>query len=72
VGKLPGKNRLIADVGSRRAEDGAAEADAHAAVDRAKAALGARGPVWWYDGGLDMNRHMARTTPYAGWFAGLN
>ena len=54
---------------ARRQGDAAAETDAHAAVDRAKHALGERGPVWWDDGAPDLNRHMARTTPYAEWFA---
>jgi hypothetical protein len=49
----------------------AAEAAAHAAVDRAKTALGERGPVWWDDGAPDLNRRMARTTHYAAWFAAL-
>jgi hypothetical protein len=40
-------------------------------VDHAKRALGERGPVWWTDGAPDLNRHMARTTPYAAWFAEL-
>ncbi|GGE15151.1 hypothetical protein GCM10011390_37820 [Aureimonas endophytica] len=56
---------------ARRNEDGEAEAAAHAAVDAAKRALGERGPVWWRDGAPDLNRHMARNTPYAGWYAGL-
>lgn len=38
-------------------------------VDAAKHALGERGPVWWTDGAPDWNRHMARNTPYAAWFA---
>lgn len=42
---------------------------ARAAVDAAKRALGERGPVWWSDGAPDLNRHMARTTVYADWFA---
>lgn len=46
-----------------------AESEARAAVDAAKIALGERGPVWWDDGAPDYNRHMARTTPYADWFA---
>ena len=57
---------------ARRDGDDVAEAAAHAAVDRAKVALGERGPVWWTDGAPDLNRHMARTTPYADWFAGLD
>lgn len=44
---------------------------ADAAVDRNKQALGERGPVWWTDGSPDYNRHMARNTPYAEWFASL-
>ena len=47
------------------------EAPAHATVDAAKVALGERGPVWWTDGAPDLNRHMARNTPYAAWFASL-
>lgn len=43
-----------------------------AAVDRAKRALGERGPVWWGDGAPDYNRRMARNTPYADWFAALS
>ena len=42
-------------------------AAARAAVDEAKIALGERGPVWWTDGAPDLNRHLARTTPYADW-----
>lgn len=57
---------------ARNAQEPEAEAKAHAAVDAAKTALGERGPVWWDDGTPDLNRHMARTTPYAEWFAGLN
>ena len=56
---------------ARTAGDEAAEAAAHNAVDQAKRALGERGPVWWTDGAPDLNRHMARNTPYAAWFEGL-
>ena len=44
---------------------------ARKAVDAAKIALGERGPVWWTDGAPDYNRHMARNTPYAAWFAAI-
>ena len=54
---------------AKRAGDGQMEDEAHAAVDVAKRALGERGPVWWTDGAPDLNRHMARTTIYADWFA---
>jgi hypothetical protein len=56
---------------AREASDETAEAQAHAAVDGAKRALGERGPVWWTDGAADLNRHMASTTPYAAWFEDL-
>ena len=57
---------------ARRHGDTTAEDDAHRAVDKAKRALGERGPVWWDDGAPDFNRHMARATPYADWFGTLS
>ena len=45
---------------------------ARAAVDQAKRGLGERGPVWWTDSAPDFNRHLAKNTPYAKWFAGLD
>ncbi len=42
---------------------------ARQAVNNAKRELGERGPVWWTDGAPDLNRHLAKNTPYAGWFA---
>ena len=54
---------------AQRTGDAAALAEARAAVDVAKRALGERGPVWWTDGAPDLNRRMARNTPYAEWFA---
>ncbi|MDB6454029.1 hypothetical protein [Falsirhodobacter sp. 20TX0035] len=56
---------------ARSAGDAQAEDAAHRAVNAVKIALGERGPVWWNDGAPDLNRHMARTTPYADWFARL-
>lgn len=55
----------------RRGDDAALRA-ARAAVDEAKVSLGERGPVWWTDGAPDFNRHLARNTPYAIWFASLS
>jgi hypothetical protein len=52
--------------------DLAAEASAHKAVDVAKRALGERGPVWWHEGSPDFNRHMAKNSPYAAWYAALS
>lgn len=54
-----------------RAANADAERDARARVDAAKVALGERGPVWWTDGAPDLNRRMARTTPYADWYTAL-
>ncbi len=57
---------------AQRSADAAALAAARAGVDAAKVALGERGPVWWRDGAPDLNRRMARNTPYADWFASLS
>ena len=54
-----------------RTDDVAAEKAARRDVDLAKVALGERGPPWWTDGTPDFNRHMAKNTPYAEWFAAL-
>lgn len=54
-----------------RAGDDAAREAARQWVDAAKDALGERGPVWWDDGEPDLTRRLARTTPYAEWFAQL-
>lgn len=54
---------------ARGAKDTQKEDEAHAAVDRAKRALGERGSVWWNDGAPDYNRRMAPNTPYAKWFS---
>ena len=76
----PGRRQALVDqlMAARRAvrdalgsADAAALAKARRAVDEAKTALGERGPVWWSDGAPDLNRHMARNTPYADWFAAL-
>ena len=69
VADLMAARRAVA--AARRLGDAAGEAAAHAAVDGAKHALGERGPVWWDDGAPDLNRHMARTTPYAAWYAAV-
>ncbi|SFV28459.1 hypothetical protein SAMN05216456_0521 [Devosia crocina] len=52
-------------------DDGMALKMARARVHAAKVALGERGAPWWTDGAPDYNRHMARNTPYADWFAQL-
>ena len=53
----------------KRAQDGDALRSARARVHGAKVALGERGPVWWSDGAPDYDRHLARNTPYAEWYA---
>ena len=55
-----------------RAGDGPARESARAAVDAAKHALGERGALWWTDGAPDYNRRLAKSTPYAEWFAQLD
>jgi hypothetical protein len=55
------------DVGvAIRAGDKVAGRDARKRVDRAKHALGERGPVWWSDGAPDYGRKFLKNTPYAG------
>ena len=67
VRALMAARRGVRDAG--RAGDATAERDQRAAVHAAKVALGERGPVWWDDGAPDYTRRLARTTPYAGWWA---
>lgn len=69
IKQLMAARRAVAT--AKRMQDDGAKVDAHATVDRTKRALGERGPVWWEDGAPDYNRHMARNTPYADWFATL-
>jgi hypothetical protein len=70
VSDLMTARRAVRDAGS--SGDLEALASARRAVDRAKRALGERGPVWWSDGSPDYNRYLARNTPYAAWFEGLS
>ncbi|WP_019517289.1 hypothetical protein [Sphingomonas sp. Mn802worker] len=67
VAELMNARRIIG-----QAKDATAISAARARVHAAKVALGERGPIWWEDGALDLNRHMARNTPYADWFALLD
>jgi hypothetical protein len=61
VGRLMAARRAVRDANK------AADRDAQAA-----APLGERGSVWWDDGSPDLNRHMAKNTIYADWYAGLS
>jgi len=69
VSELMDARRIVGGAG--RAGDSDAVAAARTRVHAAKVALGERGPVWWNDGAPDLNRRMARNTPYAEWFASL-
>nr|WP_249157475.1 hypothetical protein [Bradyrhizobium diazoefficiens] len=69
VKRLMTARRAVRD--AKASADSEAEAAAHRAVDDAKRVLGERGPVWWRDGAPDLNRHMAKNTPYAAWYAGV-
>src|SRR6185312_661864 len=67
VRRVMNARRAVRD--AKRSADLKAEAAAHKAVDDVKQALGERGPVWWDDGAPDLNRHMAKNTTYADWYA---
>ncbi len=54
-----------------RAGNTAGREQARQQVELAKVALGERGAPWWTDGAPDWNRHLAKNTPYAAWFASL-
>lgn len=41
---------------------------ARAKVQRAKEALGERGPFWWNDGSPDFNKKRVGNTPYGDWY----
>jgi hypothetical protein len=69
VSQLMTARRAVKEARGRRDKTG--EAAAREAVDDAKRSLGERGAVWWDDGAPDLNRHMAKNTPYAEWFAEL-
>ena len=74
------RQRLVTELmAARRAvkeakhdDDAAALKSARAAVQKAKVALGERGPVWWDDGSPDFNRYKVTNTPYAEWYEGLS
>lgn len=67
VAELMDARRAVKDAKRGRGDLSAARAR----VDAAKVALGERGPVWWDDASPDLNRHMAKNTPYAEWAEGL-
>ena len=72
VRELMNARRAVRDAGPNGSNDADAMKAARAAVDKAKVALGERGPVWWDDGEKDWNRTMVKNSPYADWFAALD
>src|SRR5437879_3546262 len=52
--------------------DEKAIATARKIIAGAQAGLGERGKVWWTDGAPDLNRMLARNSPYADWFASVD
>lgn len=69
VERLMAGRRAVAT--AKEAGDDDAVRAARARIDAAKHGLGERGPVWWTDGAPDLDRHLARTTPYADWFEAI-
>jgi hypothetical protein len=67
VGRLMAARRPVRD--ARPTADRDAEAAAHRTVDEVKRELRERGAAWWGDGAPDLNRRMAKNTPYADWHA---
>lgn len=68
----PTRESLVKELMSARraVRDSKGEPEATAKARRlVKIALGERGAPWWDDGAPDYNRHMAKNTPYAEWFA---
>jgi hypothetical protein len=70
VARLMEARRAVRD--AKKRSDPEAEAAARGAVDDIKRGLGERGPVWWGDGSPDLNRHMAKNTPYADWYTKID
>jgi hypothetical protein len=69
VAELMTARRAVAT--ALRSGDADAVGSARSHVNAAKIGLGERGPVWW-DDDEDLNRHLARNTRYADWYAGLD
>ena len=56
----------------KTADEGSSEMRAaRKRVDAAKVALGERGRPWWNDGTPDLNRRLAKNTPYREWSASI-
>lgn len=74
------RQRLVDELMAARREVKAAKASGdpeqlsavRAKVQKAKVALGERGPVWWNDGSPDFNKCQVANTPYADWYLSLS
>jgi hypothetical protein len=66
---LNGRRALKAAKG---AGDEGAIAAARKVIADAQVGLGERGQVWWNDGAADLNRTLAKNSPYADWFAAVD
>ena len=66
---LNGRRALKA---AKTSADVAAIAAARKIIAGAQVGLGERGQVWWRDGAPDLNRTLARNSPYANWFAAVD
>jgi hypothetical protein len=66
---LNGRRALKA---AKVAADEAAIAAARKLIAGAQVGLGERGQVWWGDGAPDLNRTLAKNSPYAAWFASVD
>lgn len=67
VAALMDARRAVGAAG--RARDQERLAAARLEVNRAKIALGERGPTWWIDGTKDFNRYLVKNSPYAAWYS---
>ena len=66
---LNGRRALKA---AKLAGDDDAIAAARKIISGAQVGLGERGKVWWKDGAPDLNRTLAKNSPYADWFAAVD
>lgn len=57
---------------AKRKDDRALLRAARHEIQAVKVALGERGAAWWDDGSPDYNRHLAKNTPYARWYAEIS
>jgi len=64
VDRLMNARRAVRTARGEPTELAAARRD----VDKAKRALGERGPPWWDDGAPDLNRKLLRNSPYFEWW----